>query len=196
MKSTNGRQWTEWIHSPIRPEFVGAEAHQTGLAEQSVDIVTASQSFHWMDPVPTLAEIARVLRPGGVFAAYDCDWPPVCDPVADAAFAECRRHADEMLEQAGISKAKKWPKNQHLEQIKKSGHFRYSRDLACLNPDSGDGDRFVGLARSQGSVADLLKQGYTEADVGLDRFRETVQQRFNNQTMRWFWCYRIRVGIR
>ncbi|MBV8482840.1 MAG: class I SAM-dependent methyltransferase [Verrucomicrobia bacterium] len=175
---------------------MSAEAHQTGLAEQSVDIITASQSFHWMDPVSTLAEIARILRPGGVFAAYDCDWPPVCDPVADAAFAECHRHADELLAETGISKAKKWPKNQHLEQIKKSGHFRYNRDLACLNTDCGDSDRFVGLVRSQGSIADLLKHGYTEANVGLDRLRETVQQRFSNRTMRWFWCYRIRLGIR
>jgi ubiquinone/menaquinone biosynthesis C-methylase UbiE len=189
-------QRPEWARSVTRAQFVGAEAHQTGLAEQSVDIVTASQSFHWMDPVPTLAEIARVLRPGGVFAAYDCDWPPVCDPVADAAFAECHRHADELLAQSGISKAKKWPKNQHLEQIKKSGHFRYTRDLACLNTDSGDSERFVGLVRSQGSIADLLKHGYTEAEVGLDRLREIVQLRFGNRTMRWFWCYRIRVGIR
>lgn len=66
-------QRPEWERSGTRTQFVAAEAHQTGLAEQSVDIVTASQSFHWMDPVPTLAEIARVLRPGGVFAAYDCD---------------------------------------------------------------------------------------------------------------------------
>jgi len=42
-----------------------------------------------------------------------------------------------------------------------------------------------GLVRSQGSIADLLKHGYTEADVGLDRLRETVQQRFANRTMRW-----------
>jgi ubiquinone/menaquinone biosynthesis C-methylase UbiE len=189
-------QRPEWAHSATDAQFVGAEAHQTGLADQSVDIITASQSFHWMDPVATLAEVARVLRPGGVFAAYDCDWPPVSDPLADAAFAECHRYADELLAQAGISKAKKWPKNQHLERLKKSGHFRYNRDLACLNIDSGNADRFVGLVRSQGSIATLLKHGYTEADIGLDRLRETVQQRFGDRPTRWFWCYRIRVGIK
>lgn len=36
-----------------------------------------------MEPVSTLAEVARVLRPGGVFAALDADWPPVTG-VADA----------------------------------------------------------------------------------------------------------------
>ena len=50
---------------------LGASTH----AHASADIVTCSQSFHWMEPEPTLAEIARILRPGGVFAAYDYDWP-------------------------------------------------------------------------------------------------------------------------
>jgi len=189
-------QRPEWAFSAIRPQFLGKEAHQTGLTDQSIDIVTASQSFHWMDPVPTLPEIARILRPGGVFAAYDCDWPPVTDPIADDAFASCHRHADELLAQSGISRAKAWPKDQHLDQIKKSGHFRYTRDLACLHTDSGNGDRLVGLIRSQGSIATLLKHGFTEAEIGLEQLRESVQQRLGERTIRWFWCYRIRVGIR
>ncbi|MBV8212400.1 MAG: class I SAM-dependent methyltransferase [Verrucomicrobia bacterium] len=189
-------QRPEWAFSAIRPQFLGKEAHQTGLTDQSIDIVTASQSFHWMDPVPTLPEIARILRPGGVFAAYDCDWPPVTDPIADDAFASCHRHADELLARSGISRAKAWPKDQHLDQIKKSGHFRYTRDLACLHTDSGNGDRLVGLIRSQGSIATLLKHGFTEAEIGLEQLRESVQQRLGERTIRWFWCYRIRVGIR
>jgi ubiquinone/menaquinone biosynthesis C-methylase UbiE len=189
-------QRPEWASSMTRPQFLGGEAHQTSLADQSADIVTASQSFHWMDPAPTLTEIARILRPGGVFAAYDCDWPPVTDPIADDAFASCHRHADELLDRSGISKARAWPKHQHLEQIKKSGHFRYTRDLACLHVDSGNSARLVGLVRSQGSIATLLKHGFTEAEIGLEQLRETVGQRLGDQTTRWFWCYRIRVGIR
>lgn len=32
---------------------------------------TVAQALHWMEPASTLAEVARILRPGGVFAAYD-----------------------------------------------------------------------------------------------------------------------------
>jgi SAM-dependent methyltransferase len=39
------------------------------LPDASVDAVLASASWHWMDPVPTLEEVARVLLPGGVLAA-------------------------------------------------------------------------------------------------------------------------------
>jgi ubiquinone/menaquinone biosynthesis C-methylase UbiE len=189
-------QRPEWAAATTRPQFLPDEAHQTGLPDGSVDVVTASQSFHWMDPAPTLAEVARILRPGGVFAAYDCDWPPVSDPVADAAFVTCHRQADAFLARSGISKAKAWPKDQHLEQIKQSGHFRYTRDLACLNPDSGNAERLIGLARSQGSIATLLKHGYTETEIGLQQLRDTVQPRLGDRATPWFWCYRIRIGIK
>src|SRR5947209_354958 len=54
-------------------EYREGVAHQTGLPDGCADIVTAAQSFHWMEPTSTLAEIARILRPGGLFAAYDYD---------------------------------------------------------------------------------------------------------------------------
>lgn len=63
------------IEDPQSITFVQGYSNQLPLAVDSVDIVTCSQSFHWMDPESTLREISRVLRTGGVFAAYDCDWP-------------------------------------------------------------------------------------------------------------------------
>jgi SAM-dependent methyltransferase len=35
------------------------------LADRSVDAVTVAQAFHWFDPPVALAEMRRVLRPGG-----------------------------------------------------------------------------------------------------------------------------------
>lgn len=58
-------------------EYVAGVGHDTGLETASADVVTAVQSMHWMDPDPTLAELARILRPGGVLAVIDADWPPV-----------------------------------------------------------------------------------------------------------------------
>jgi SAM-dependent methyltransferase len=39
------------------------------LPDGSADAVLASSSWHWMEPVPTLNEVARVLVPGGVLGA-------------------------------------------------------------------------------------------------------------------------------
>jgi ubiquinone/menaquinone biosynthesis C-methylase UbiE len=43
-------------------------AESTGLADSSVDLVTAAQAFHWFDPSPTRAELARILRNDGPVA--------------------------------------------------------------------------------------------------------------------------------
>ena len=66
-------------------------SHETGLATGSADVVLAVQALHWMRPAETFAEAARLLRPGGVFAAIDCDFPPIVGSArAEAAWRRCR----------------------------------------------------------------------------------------------------------
>jgi SAM-dependent methyltransferase len=48
--------------------FQMGTAEQTGLADQSVDVVTCFQSFHWFEPIAALQEFHRVLKPGGRLA--------------------------------------------------------------------------------------------------------------------------------
>jgi SAM-dependent methyltransferase len=51
----------------VRP--VAGRGEAIPLPDGSVDAVLASSSWHWMDTVPTLHEIARVLVPGGTVSA-------------------------------------------------------------------------------------------------------------------------------
>jgi SAM-dependent methyltransferase len=67
-------------------QYRAGVAQATGVPDGSADVVLAVQAMHWMDPRPTLAEVARILRPGGVFAVVDTDWPPIAGS-ADAEHA-------------------------------------------------------------------------------------------------------------
>ncbi len=51
-----------------RVTFFTGTAEQTGLLNQSVDLVTCFQSFHWFDPAIALAEMHRILKPSGRLA--------------------------------------------------------------------------------------------------------------------------------
>ena len=60
----------EGMRSQLRAAVPGIEvadgtAESIPLPDASVDVVTVAQAFHWFDAPVTLAEIARVLRPGG-----------------------------------------------------------------------------------------------------------------------------------
>ncbi len=46
-------------------DFREGTAENTNLADDSVDLVSCFQSFHWFDPEPTMLEFRRILKPQG-----------------------------------------------------------------------------------------------------------------------------------
>lgn len=50
--------------NPLFQSVAGA-AEQTGLAAESVDLITVAQAFHWFRTVETRQEFQRILRPHG-----------------------------------------------------------------------------------------------------------------------------------
>ncbi len=172
-------------------------SHATGLPANCADIVTCSQSLHWMEPESTLAEVARVLRSGGVFAAYDCDWPPLVHPEADEAFRAFVGQEQQFAVThpelyAGVHS---WPKSEHLVRIKESGHFRYVREVLVHHVETGNAERFVGLALSQGGIATLLRSGLSEDELGVEDLRSIVRRTIGDQPVPWYWSYRIRLAM-
>jgi SAM-dependent methyltransferase len=171
-----------------------ASAEATGLPDGCADVVTASQAMHWFDPDRTLPEIARLLRPRGVLAAYDCDWPPCIDWETGAAWARVANRVDAERVRRGLPPAHRG-KN-HLGRIRGSGLFRHCAEIAVHGREQGDASRLVALALSAiNPAADFLADGCTEDDLGLTALREVAQRRLG-QPRTWWWTYRVRLAVR
>lgn len=178
--------------------FVNAFADDTGLESGSADVITCSQSFHWMEPVATLKEIARLLKPGGVFAAYDCDWPPVSVWQADAAFDKLYQTVRKI--EAADPRFKdtivRFDKAKHLQSLRDSGVFAYTREVLFSNTEPCDARRFVGIVLSQGSFQAILRADEGLIKPHLDEFANTVKAVFGAETHQVEFSYRMRLGIR
>ncbi len=173
-------------------------AHATGLASEAADIVTCSQSLHWTEPQATFREGARILRAGGVFAAYDCDWPPTTPNwEADAAFLLLLARVQQLERDHGTAtRVQRWPKHQHLDRMQASGCFRFSREVLLHHVEMGNAERLVGIACSQAGLMGLLTHGLTESEIGLDALRAVARRTLGDELKPWYFSYRVRVGIK
>lgn len=168
------------------------------LESNSVDIVTCSQSFHWMEPISTLKEVSRVLVDGGIFAAYDNDWPPSVDWLIEDEYIKLLKKVYEVIDATSEEheKATHWNKSEHLKRIKDSNRFRFSKEIVFHNVEKSDAERYIGLALSQGALQTVLKQGISEIDNDIENFKSIVRQRFNNEERDLVFSYRMRMGIK
>jgi SAM-dependent methyltransferase len=177
-------------------EYRQAFAQDTGLDEATADIVTCSQSLHWMDPEPTFAEAARTLRPGGLFAAYDYDWPPVIDPEVDEAYDAYQGRRAEMRRLRAIQRGgDRWDKSRHLERMRESGRFRFCREILLHSIEQGSADRVVGFAYSLGLPA-AIDDPELEAEIRVTELEEVARRVLGDRTVPFLFGYRVRVGIR
>jgi ubiquinone/menaquinone biosynthesis C-methylase UbiE len=154
-----------------------------------------------MEPEPVLAEATRLLRAGGVFAAYDYDVPPAIQPDVDQAFRELIATRDAAWERVDPSAGQRiWPKHRHLERIEASGRFRITRELVCHGWEEAAAARVTGLARSLGGAGPRAEKLFGDAasDVreGYERLAETAKRILDERTWPMLLSFRIRAGIK
>lgn len=177
--------------------YQGGFSHETGLPDRVADLVTCAQSLHWMEPEGTFKEAARVLRPGGVFAAIDYDWPPATGVwEVDQAYDQCMEMSRELERRHGIpDQLQQWDKPGHLHRMRASGRFAHVQEVVMHHADKGTAERLVGLALSQGHVQSLLKLGVKEEEIGLSHLREASRRELGTTATPWHWSCRVRLGV-
>lgn len=172
-------------------------SHATGLPAGCADMVVCMQSLHWMEPAGTFREAARILRPGGVFAACDYEWPPsVGSAKAEAAFERCSALGRRFEKELGFAASlHHWDKTQHLVRMQQSACFVYTREMALAHSDYGNGERFVGLLLSQGYVQQSLRHGVSEDALGIPALREAAAAALGFARRPWQWGACVRLGV-
>lgn len=176
--------------------YVEAFASETGLPAGGADLVTCAQAFHWMEPQPVLAEASRLLRRGGVFAAYDYDVPPFVEPEVDDAFRMHFVARTEARLRLGIEAgAVRWPKEGHLGEIRASGRFRWARELVGNGRYETDAARMKGLTESLGGPLAIFGDAAPEVTETWVVLHETIDRVLGDATWPMVIGYRIRVGI-
>lgn len=190
------RRTAEAKDGPPTVTFRDATAEETHLPDACADVVTAASSMNWFDAEAACAEAGRILRPGGVFAAYYHDWPPTIDAEVDDAFARHVARVDDAMGGSGGGADSDIAacKARDVDVMRGSGAFRHVRELCVHGVERGDARRLVDLARTSGSLTRLLLDGAAEADLGLVELEATASRVFGGRTLDWYFSYTIRVG--
>jgi ubiquinone/menaquinone biosynthesis C-methylase UbiE len=179
--------------------FLRGYSHDTGLADATADAVVCSQSFHWMEPVATLKEVNRILKSGGIFAAVDCDWPPVSHWMVDKAYSDLFTKIHDMENTRENLKANfvRYSKDQHLNHIHSSGYFRYAREIVFSNTKNCTVKRLIDLAMSQGGLQNIYKHSPDLIREDVDRYIKLVRSTWSDdEVFPVEFCYRMRIGVK
>lgn len=151
-----------------------------------------------MDPGTTLKEVDRILKPGGIFAVYDCDWPPVCHWEAENEFNRLfdKVNEIEMLNKGTDDISIRWNKDYHLSNIRRMGKFRYTREIVFSNTENCNAERFIAIALSPGGLQAVLRSGIGNIDQYVNMFKDKITEIFSDRDFEIDWCYRMRVGVK
>jgi SAM-dependent methyltransferase len=126
-----------------RTEFHVGDVHALDLPDASVDAVIAHTTMsHVTDPLTVLEEAARVLRPGGAFAAFDGDYASWTFGYGDHDIA---RAMEDALLAAVVSKPRVM---RDMPRLVRDAGLRLADVGAHVYADVGQSTFFLGAAES------------------------------------------------
>ena len=162
-------------------EFRLGTAENTTLADNSVDLVTSFQAFHWFDPLPTLQELHRILKPTGRLALVWSMWDE-----SDAFTQELSKlvttNSDTTLKQQNwASKIGIPPQNSYFSSFDRwQFSYKERRNLTDV----------IGLVESQGFIS-LSGTKHEQLIEDLEKLHQKWAEDLNNV----FLVYRTEVYI-
>jgi hypothetical protein len=150
-----------------------------------------------MEPANIVAEVARILRPGRVFAAYDYDLLPTVSWEAEQAFVTFMARVRALRQAYAVPLGiQEWDKADHLSRLQASRQFRYVKELLLHHTEPCPAERWVGFALTLREVAPVLELGLGDMALALETFRQEVDRTLGRAGLPWYVSYRVRVGVK
>ncbi|MDR1755193.1 MAG: class I SAM-dependent methyltransferase [Eubacterium sp.] len=173
--------------------FKKGVSNNTGLDSDYADIVTVSQAFHWFDISSALGEAYRIIKPGGIFAVFDCDLPPAIDMQIEMLYNKLIGKCNKIC-LSEKNHAVKNDKSSYIKHFKEFGKFRFIKEVLCHSIEKCDSGRIKGLTLSQGSLQTALKINNSIREE-INDFFKFIDIRLTRETDM-ILSYRIRICVK
>ncbi|HET7744722.1 MAG TPA: class I SAM-dependent methyltransferase [Gaiellaceae bacterium] len=139
-----------------RAELLSGTGQEIPVADASVDAVFAAQAFHWFDDDHAVAEIARVLRPGGVLVVMwnlpAGPWEPSTAGAEELLLSRIPRPNELSYDPLDLGQGSRYASD---EWALTGSLFDPLRAARLPNPQTLDREGLVAYYASMGWLADL-----------------------------------------
>jgi SAM-dependent methyltransferase len=128
----------------VEVEPIEATAEETGLGDARFDVATAGEAWHWFDGPRALAEVARILKPGGGFAFF---WN-----VVDEAHSELVAAERQLVAAYGVSGGDirlPGPRPETAAMVRASRTFEEATFIQVPHQVAMTGAEYLGFARTK-----------------------------------------------
>ncbi len=143
----------------VSVRYVAAKAEATGLDGGVADAVTAGQCWHWFDQPRAIAEVIRVLKPGGKLVIANFDWLPLAGNVVEATEELILRYNPDWHFGGGLGMYPQWLPDLNDAGIRGIQTFSYDTDVP-YTPEA-----WRGRIRASAGVAALDEESARRFDA-------------------------------
>ncbi|PWN35539.1 S-adenosyl-L-methionine-dependent methyltransferase [Meira miltonrushii] len=148
----------------------GSAENLEGIADESIDLITAAQAAHWFDPNKVWPEVYRVLKPNGsvAFWGYGTNYLPRHPSLAGAM----RKFMSSTDEDMG----RYWPPGRELVEDLLNG-FPFPSNSSCMTKWDIDSATRIQHTLSSPGIADLA---WTQGKAPEEKFRMELVRSFDD----------------
>ena len=80
--------------------------------------------------------------------------------------------------------------------MRESKIFRVIKNSLLHSVEMGNADRLIGLQLSQGNTIRLLRRGFTEAEIGMDKLRIAAKQILGDGDSPWYFSFETMLALK